>query len=315
MYKFHCRVVIGKYMNDHMNLSHFGHSHKNLGNIESTWYRCDDCLDEYFKEKSSLIQHVKNEHPNSVINVSSCEVSLASLDQEDTQKEVSDVSSTWNCPICKQNETADMTLDSHFKLKHKNIIFACDFCSELHRTIRKSMMHLKKSHDIDTEKEPNCRLRLVDEITKTVIDEIDFGAGASNASTRNDFTENSGESTKQVLEEPMAKRIKLEPEEIDEVTETIFVDELPVQDLGNVKVKAEPTEDTSENMEAKSEKVAKKADSDFEGFSYGIKCLHCQYVLTSTEEFEKHNKDVHWGRKAMKNKWADLPGKSWQFLI
>ena len=83
----HFRMVLNDLKSHHLHKAH-ERVVLNSDNFEK-WHRCVHCLDEYFQEKQELISHNVKEHKEKTVSLSKCEISLASLD-DDENTEIDD---------------------------------------------------------------------------------------------------------------------------------------------------------------------------------------------------------------------------------
>ena len=122
---------------------HIHKAHENVVrkyNNFQNWHRCVHCLDEYFQEDQELIDHNLKEHKEKTVSLSKCEISLASLDDDNENIEIEDDTKSgileqlqqFQCLKCPQKCDDLSKLCQHYVEKHKNIIekdwLPCPIC-------------------------------------------------------------------------------------------------------------------------------------------------------------------------------------------
>ena len=107
----------------------------NSDNFEK-WHRCVHCLDEYFQDKQELISHNVKEHKEKTVSLSKCEISLASLDEnneiEDDKTGILEQLQQLQCLKCPQKFEDLSKICQHYLETHKNIVesdwLPCPIC-------------------------------------------------------------------------------------------------------------------------------------------------------------------------------------------
>ena len=274
-----------------------------LEQVVGSWPRCSVCLDEYFETQSDLDSHMKQIHgkqsetslPLKYQCLKCEETNFKSLDNLKAHyviEHMDSVKDSWvQCPVCENMFNSDNALDSHLTNNHSNLRYACDFCVELLKSREESIKHMLNDHDIHTEQEP-CRLRLVDNVSKSVIGELTLGTRIFNAlyvghSKEHDLTQNQSKVEVQddfIEEIPVSKRIKLEPVQEEDNSETIFASVLDGPSNG---VKAEPQDSIFDQGE--DEKVVVFKCDQFLTDSGD----ECDFMTLDENMLKKHVKENH----------------------
>ena len=271
-----------------------------------SWPRCSICLDEYFETQSELDSHIDQIHGKQQSEILplkyqclKCEQtnfkSIDNLKAHFVLEHMDSVRDSWlQCPVCETMFNSDNALDSHLIKSHSNLRYACDFCVELLKSREESIKHMFDDHDIQTETEP-CRLRLVDNVTKSVIGELTLGTRIFNAlyvghNKEEDLAQIQSKVEVQddfVEEIPVSKRIKLEPvEELDNSETTIFASALDGPSNG---VKVEPQDSSSIFDQGEDDKVVVFKCDQFLTDSGD----ECDFMTLDENMLKKHVKENH----------------------